>query len=88
MAIIRNSGYQPDILASALASKKVFRIAALIPGGTPDNPFWKYPITGIEEGLREISHFGVSLKDFTSISLTGKTFCPAQTKCYEASRRV
>jgi LacI family transcriptional regulator len=62
--IIRNSGYQPDILASALASKKVFRIAALIPGGTTDNPFWKYPITGIEEGLREISHFGVSLERY------------------------
>ncbi len=61
MAIIRNSGYQPDILASTLATKKGFRIAALIPEGTADSPFWKFPLAGIEEAVREINHFGVSL---------------------------
>jgi LacI family transcriptional regulator len=64
LAIIRNSDYQPDLLASTLAAKKGFRLAALIPGGTADNQFWNYPLKGIEEGLREIMHFGVSLEKY------------------------
>jgi LacI family transcriptional regulator len=64
MDIISKSGYQPDIFASALASRKVFRIAALIPGGTNENPFWRLPIAGIEEGMLEISGFGVSLERY------------------------
>jgi LacI family transcriptional regulator len=61
MSIILKSDYQTDILASILATKKTFRIAALIPEGTESNPFWKYPLAGIEEGLQEIMHFGLSL---------------------------
>jgi LacI family transcriptional regulator len=61
MSIIRKSDYQTDILASTLATKKTFRIAALIPEGTENSPFWKYPLAGIEEGLQEIMHFGLSL---------------------------
>jgi LacI family transcriptional regulator len=64
MDIISKSGYQPDIFASTLASKKAIRIAALIPEGTPDNPFWRLPIAGIEEGMIEISGFGVSLERY------------------------
>ncbi|MFO7922516.1 MAG: substrate-binding domain-containing protein [Bacteroidales bacterium] len=57
--IIEKLDYRPDILASTLAAKKPYKIAALIPRGTDDITFWKYPLAGIEEGLREIMHFGV-----------------------------
>ncbi len=61
LEIIEKMDYQPDILASALAARKPFRIAALIPHGTGESPFWKYPLAGIEEALNEIAHFGVSV---------------------------
>ncbi len=64
MDIIKELNYEPDILASALAAKKTFRIAALLPYGTDQIPFWKYPVAGIEEGLLEIMHFGVSLERY------------------------
>ncbi len=64
LSIIRKSDYHPDILASTLAARKPCRIAALIPRATDDSPFWKYPLAGIEEGLREIMYFGVSLERY------------------------
>ncbi len=64
LGIIHKLNYQPDILASALASKRDNKIAVLIPGGTDENPFWKYPLAGVEEGLREIVHFGISLERY------------------------
>ena len=61
LEIIEKLDYQPDILASALAARKPCRIAVLIPHGTGESPFWKYPLAGIEEALNEIALFGVSL---------------------------
>ena len=64
MDIIKELNYEPDILASVLAGKKTFRIAALLPYGSDQIPFWKYPVAGIEEGLLEIMHFGVLLERY------------------------
>lgn len=61
IGIIRELDYQPDILASVLASKRNYRIAALIPEPKHGSTFWEYPLQGIEDGLREINHFGISL---------------------------
>jgi LacI family transcriptional regulator len=64
LGIINDMDYHPDILASTLANKKEFRIAALIPQEKYNNPFWKYPLKGIEEGLLETSHFGLSVDKY------------------------
>jgi LacI family transcriptional regulator len=64
LGIINDMDYHPDILASTLANKKEFRIAALIPQEKYNNPFWKYPLKGIEEGLHETSHFGLSVDKY------------------------
>jgi LacI family transcriptional regulator len=63
LEIIKEMDYQPDILASNLAARKPCRVAALIPAGTEESPFWEYPRTGIEEGLMEIAHFGISVSN-------------------------
>ncbi len=64
LGIIREMDYQPDILASTLAARKSFRFASLLPRSTDDSPFWKYPLSGIEEGLREIAYFGVEVDSY------------------------
>ncbi|RPH30550.1 MAG: LacI family DNA-binding transcriptional regulator [Bacteroidales bacterium] len=52
--------FQPDILASALASKKKVRLATLMPAVDNDSSFWKAPNLGIEKALKEIEHYGVT----------------------------
>jgi LacI family transcriptional regulator len=64
MRLIRESHYVPDILARTLASKKVFRFAILIPEENRDSSFWSKPLTGVNNALDEISHFGITGKMF------------------------
>lgn len=59
LSIIREMDYQPDILASTLASKKTWRIAALIPQADIANPFWKSPSEGLQQAWQEVKHYGI-----------------------------
>jgi LacI family transcriptional regulator len=63
LEIIREFNYEPDILASTLASKKEARFGTLIPTYTHDSKFWQNPAEGITKGINEISHFGVKIID-------------------------
>lgn len=61
LEIIQELNYQPNLLASTLASKKKLRIGVIIPEGDPDNPYWQYPIKGIRRAAEELTPYGVSL---------------------------
>jgi len=61
LKIIREMNYEPDILASTLASKKNYRFASLIPEGDEANLFWKSPAEGLDQALNEIKHFGITI---------------------------
>lgn len=63
-AIIKELDYQPNILASRLASGKVFHIAVLIPRGSVRTDFWDAPLKGIERAEAEIKQYGVSVETF------------------------
>lgn len=55
IAAMKELDYQPNIIASALASKKSWKIAVLIPDSQKD-PFWEQPKIGIlkaEKSLRD-----------------------------------
>lgn len=65
LKIIDEVNFEPDILASTLASKKEHRLAALIPAPNPDSDFWKSPKSGIDKAMDSLSHYSVSLKSFT-----------------------
>lgn len=60
-AIIKELNYQPNILASRLASKKVFQFAVLIPKISGDTDFWNAPLNGIKRAEASISGYGVKL---------------------------
>jgi LacI family transcriptional regulator len=62
MKIIGEMNYEPDILASTLASKKNYRFAALIPEADTNNPFWHTPAEGLQDAWEEIRHFGITLE--------------------------
>jgi len=65
LKIIREMNYEPDILASTLASKKALRFAALLPEADATNPFWKSPLEGLQDALNEIRHFGITIEKHT-----------------------
>jgi LacI family transcriptional regulator len=64
LKIIGEMNYEPDILASTLASKKALRFAALIPEADENNPFWKTPAEGLQDAWDEIRHFGITLEKY------------------------
>ena len=52
--------YEPNVIASALASKKGWKIAVLMPDPTND-PFWLQPKRGIERAKKALRDYGVSI---------------------------
>lgn len=63
-AIIKELNYQPNILASRLASGKVFNIAVLIPKGSEETDFWDAPLKGIRRAESEIKQYGIKIETF------------------------
>lgn len=63
-AIIKELNYQPNILASRLASGKVFDIAVLIPKGSEETDFWDAPLRGIQRAESEIRQYGITIETF------------------------
>ena len=61
LEVMDDLGYERNIIASALAYNKNFRIAALLPDPNIDS-YWKDPNSGIENALKSVQHFGVSSK--------------------------
>jgi len=64
LKITKTLNFQPDVLASALASKKNTKFAVLMPAADSDSNFWKIPIIGIEKALNEIIHYGVNCSNY------------------------
>ena len=63
-SILQELDYQPDLLASALASKRSYLFSVLMPVSANDSNFWNAPVKGIEKAIKEISPFGVRIKYF------------------------
>lgn len=62
--IIEELDYQPNLMASRLASGKVLRLAALIPSVSEETNFWEAPYKGIERAEAEIRQYGVTVEKF------------------------
>lgn len=62
--IIKELNYQPNLLASRLASKKVFQFAVLIPRVSGETDFWSMPLNGIKQAEESVSEYGVKVVYF------------------------
>lgn len=71
LKITKMLNFQPDVLASTLASKKNFRFAILLPAADHESTFWKMPIIGVEKAVKEIEHYGVVYSKY-QFSLSNK----------------
>ncbi|SEJ64933.1 transcriptional regulator, LacI family [Dyadobacter koreensis] len=57
--IIKELDYQPNILASRLASKNIIILAVLIPRVSEETDFWEVPLRGIQRADAEIKQYGI-----------------------------
>ncbi|MDF9798923.1 LacI family transcriptional regulator [Catalinimonas alkaloidigena] len=62
--IIDEIDYQPNLLASRLASRKVYDLAILIPKVSKETNYWQAPLDGIERAASEISKYGIRVSRY------------------------
>lgn len=70
--IIKKLNYEPDVLASALATRKKTHFAVLIPSVDQESTFWKYIKSGIDKAYNELGIYGVEI-DFFEFSQFDKS---------------
>ncbi len=57
--------YQPNILASTLASKKSALFATLFPEPPSPEGYWNKPVVGVNKRITELRQYGVQVQPFT-----------------------
>lgn len=62
--LLKESGYQPNLIARALTSKKEYTIAVLIPKRNDQNFFWDKPLKGIIKAENEIKAYNFKIENF------------------------
>ncbi len=60
--ILKEHNFSLNPIASALASKKNYRIGCLIPKHDKKNQFWKSPSLGILKAAEEVKNYGVQVE--------------------------
>src|SRR5690606_1054823 len=63
-AIINELGYQPNLIARRLASKKLIRIATLTPRVPGETVYWEVLLNGIIQAESEIESYGVRVDKY------------------------
>lgn len=63
LKILHEMNYEPNLMARALGSHKVYIIAALIPDPVSDS-FWQAPKSGIEKAEKELKQYGIVVKQY------------------------
>jgi LacI family transcriptional regulator len=61
LEIISEMDYQPNLLASTLASKKTFSFALLVPEPPSAEAYWNKPMVGVRKAFQEIQQYGVNI---------------------------
>lgn len=62
-AVLKKTGYKPNMLARTLSANKLISIAAIMPDPSLDE-FWEHSSTGIKEAKEEWSQYNIEVKTF------------------------
>ncbi|MEJ7677168.1 MAG: substrate-binding domain-containing protein [Segetibacter sp.] len=63
LKILNEMNYEPNLMARALGSRKVYNLAALIPDPSSDS-FWNAPKSGIEKAEKDLKQYGIVVKQY------------------------
>jgi LacI family transcriptional regulator len=80
LSIIKELDYQPNILASTLASKKSAFFATLFPEPPSAEGYWDKPVIGVKRRIAELSQYGIALKTFSFSQTNSRSFVEAAEK--------
>ncbi len=83
MEIIGELNYQPNILASTLASKKSVLFATLLPEPPSAEGYWNKPFIGIQKRIAELSQYGVQIQTFSFNQADSKSFATESKRILE-----
>ncbi len=61
MEIVEELGYQPNLQAKSLSTKKTSKIAIVFPDSSDNNPYWEKPIEGIKKAAEELSSYNTQV---------------------------
>lgn len=84
MKITKELNYEPNFLARALVTNRVYHIAALIPDPQTDN-YWEAPQKGIEKAEAELKQYGISVTQFVFDPFSADSFKRNADKITEAN---
>lgn len=65
LQIVKELDYQPNILASTLASKKSALFATLFPEPPSPEGYWTRPVIGVKKRVTELRQYGIQVQPFT-----------------------
>jgi LacI family transcriptional regulator len=82
LEIIEELNYQPNILASTLASKKAAVFATLLPQPPSEDGYWSKPSKGVLKRIAELKQYGIQTVPFTFNQSDSKSFI------FEANRII
>lgn len=75
--------YQPNMLASTLASKKSILFATLFPQPPSPEGYWNKPFIGVKKRMAEIHQYGVAIQPFTFSQIEPESFQREAAKIME-----
>ncbi len=81
--IIKELNYQPNILASTLASKKSAVFATLFPQPPSTEGYWNKPFIGVKKRIAELQQYSVQLVPFTFSQTSPESFVREAHKLIE-----
>ncbi|MET1054978.1 MAG: substrate-binding domain-containing protein [Pedobacter sp.] len=84
LKIIEEMNYEPNFMARALGTKKVYHFAALI-GDPGIDGYWNDPKTGIEKAAREARQYGVEVSLFIFNPYDAESFIKKAEEATEAN---
>ncbi|SHI86917.1 transcriptional regulator, LacI family [Tangfeifania diversioriginum] len=83
LKIINELNYQPNILASTLASKKSAVFATLFPQPPSSDGYWNKPVIGVKKRISELQQYSVELVQFTFQQNNPQSFVKTAEKILE-----
>jgi len=84
LKIIKELNYQPNIMASTLASKKTVCFATLFPQPPSPEGYWNKPMAGVRKRISELQQYGVISQNFTFSQVDASDFERQAGKIIEA----
>ena len=83
LQIVKELDYQPNILASTLASKKSALFATLLPKPPSPEGYWTRPVIGVKKRVAELRQYGIQVQPFTFSQTEPKSFFESAQKVLE-----